>query len=106
MLSDRNLLEPMPVATGSERFETLFESPGVLIERIDSSSHTDERGFWHDQDHDEWVAVLKGEALLSFEGGRSVEMKSGDHLLISAHTKHRVERTTGDTVWLAVHVRG
>ena len=43
-------------------------------------------------------------AKLLFEDGETVEMTPGDHVLIPAHWKHRVEWTTPDepTVWLAV----
>ncbi|MEZ6092481.1 MAG: cupin domain-containing protein [Pirellulaceae bacterium] len=55
----------------------------------------------------EWVVVLKGEAKLLFEDGESVQMMPGDHVLIPAHRKHRVQWTTPDepTVWLAVFYR-
>jgi cupin 2 domain-containing protein len=65
-------------------------------------------GFWYDQDEAEWVVVLKGEAKLLFEDDHEpITMRPGDHVLIPAHRKHRVEWTTPDepTVWLAVFYR-
>ncbi|HEY8608530.1 MAG TPA: cupin domain-containing protein [Noviherbaspirillum sp.] len=51
------------------------------------------------------MAVLAGEAVLQFErDGRKVRLRPGDHLLIAAHERHRVDWTAPDrpTVWLAV----
>jgi cupin 2 domain-containing protein len=59
----------------------------------------------YDQDEAEWVVVLRGSAKLFVEGAPDpLHMSAGDHLLIPAHSKHRVEWTTPDepTIWLAV----
>ncbi len=48
--------------------------------------------------------VIKGTAELQFSDGKSVTMNPGDYLLIPRHEKHRVERTSEEVVWLAVHV--
>jgi len=100
-----NLFEDLPDSFPDELFTTLLEAPNVRIERIVSHGHTSPDGFWYDQDQNEWVVVLKGEARLHFEDGPTFEMKSGDFVEIRAHTKHRVEWTTPHepTVWLAVH---
>jgi cupin 2 domain-containing protein len=50
--------------------------------------------------------VLQGRAALVFEGGPGpVEMVPGDHVIIPAARRHRVEWTDldGPTVWLALH---
>lgn len=89
-----------------ERFETLLERPGVRIERIVSSGQSSPPGFWYDQPHAEWVAVLKGEALLRFADEQLPRrLGPGDFMLIEAHRRHRVEATsdTEPTVWLALH---
>jgi cupin 2 domain-containing protein len=52
------------------------------------------------------VIVLAGSAAIAFDGEASPRtLKSGDHLHIPAHTRHRVVSTDagGPTVWLAVH---
>jgi len=52
------------------------------------------------------VIVLAGSAAIAFDGEASPRtLKSGDHLHIPAHTRHRVVSTDpGEpTVWLAVH---
>ena len=73
--------------------------------RIVSAGHNSPEGFWYDQEEHEWVAVLKGEAKLLFEGDdEAIHMKPGDYVNIPAHRKHRVEWTSPNepTVWLAV----
>ncbi|MEY4483423.1 MAG: hypothetical protein RL693_875 [Verrucomicrobiota bacterium] len=102
----QNIFTDLDEGSDNENFLTLFESAGAKIERIASHARASPKDFWYDQDHDEWVIVLKGEASLEFEGGDIVELKTGDYRLIQKHVKHRVERTTADTIWLAVHVQG
>ena len=53
----------------------------------------------------EWVVLLKGSATLLIAEEGSVDLGAGDYLLIPAHVRHRVERTSEDAVWLAVHFR-
>ncbi len=102
-----NLFTDLPTTLPEELVEVLAENQHVRIERIVSTGHASPVGFWYDQDEFEWVVVLKGEAKLLFEDGETVEMTPGDHVLIPAHWKHRVEWTTPDepTVWLAVFYR-
>jgi cupin 2 domain-containing protein len=47
---------------------------------------------------------MQGEASLVFDGGRTVALKAGDHVLVPKHLRHRVERTSADALWLAVHI--
>ncbi|XZE43903.1 cupin domain-containing protein [Pirellulaceae bacterium SH467] len=98
-----NLFTNLPSNLPDELSTTLLEADYVRIERIVSHGHSSPDGFWYDQDHHEWVVVLKGSARLQFEDCM-VEMKPGDFVNIPAHKKHRVEWTTPDepTIWLAV----
>jgi cupin 2 domain-containing protein len=51
------------------------------------------------------VVLLRGDAELLFADDSRVRLEPGDHVLIRAGERHRVERTSGDPpcVWLAVH---
>jgi cupin 2 domain-containing protein len=104
MSESQNIFSDLPHATGTEHFTTLLESSGVKIERIVSRSHASPAAFWYDQDHDEWALVLRGEAVLEFSDGRKITMKAGDYQHIPAHLKHRVDRSSDETIWLAVHI--
>jgi cupin 2 domain-containing protein len=99
-----NLFANLPELSRSEQSLSLFENPSVKIERIVSQSHSSPPGSWYDQDEDEWVMVVRGEATLEFEGGQLVRMTEGDHVTIPPHVRHRVHQTGPETIWLAVHV--
>jgi cupin 2 domain-containing protein len=101
----RNLFAGLPEpSSGGEIFDTLLESGSVKIERIVSYSAASPEGFWYDQEQDEWVLVLQGEATLTLHPDERVSLKKGEHLFIPRHQKHRVERTSERTIWLAVHI--
>lgn len=94
-----------PETCGAETFETLVERGAVRIERIVSHSASSPEGFWYDQEEDEWVLVLRGGATLQLHPDGRIHLKAGDHLLIPSHQKHRVEHTSEETIWLAVHIQ-
>ena len=96
------LPSPLP---SEELFEPLIPDHGILIERIVSTGQTTPEGAWYDQDRDEWVALLQGEATITYEDGLSTDLRPGDCLLIPAHVRHRVTHTSADPpcIWLAVH---
>ena len=99
-----NLFANLPKTLADELVTVLAQNPQVRIERIVSTGQCTKSGFWYDQAEHEWVVVLKGHAKLLFEGqSEPTTMRAGDHVLIPAHRKHRVEWMTPDepTVWLA-----
>lgn len=102
-----NLFENIPSELPDELIEPLLERPGLRLERIVSRQHLTAPGEWYDQSWDEWVMLVTGEAELRFaEPEEVVQMRSGDYLMIPAHRRHRVERTSEhcDTLWLALHL--
>ena len=98
-----NIFKEIPqIQTGDEFFETLIDHESLMIERIVSNRL--QNGQWYDQDHDEWVILLQGEAALDF-GDRVQTLVKGDYIFIKAHQRHRVESTSADALWLAVHLK-
>jgi cupin 2 domain-containing protein len=91
-----------------ELFEPLAESTGVLVERIVSTGQSTPQGEWLESARDEWVVLLQGEAELGFDDGSRMTLSPGDHVLIAAVRRHRVERTSTEPpcIWLAVHAAG
>jgi cupin 2 domain-containing protein len=98
-----NLFANLPTNMPEELTETLATSQHVRIERIVSTGQSSPPGFWYDQQEHEWVAVLRGEAVLEFENEMR-RLLPGDQILIPPHQKHRVALTSQHepTVWLAV----
>jgi cupin 2 domain-containing protein len=89
--------------------EVLLSGRGLRIERIASHGQASPPGYWYDQDDDEWVLLLEGEAALRFEDeAQPLKLKPGSHVHIAAHRRHRVEWTAPGrrTLWLAVFYRG
>ena len=96
-----NLPDPLPDA---EEFTDLIPDRGVKIERIVSHGQTSPAGEWYDQDRDEWVLLIQGEAVLEYETGEKLRLDAGDHVLIPARCRHRVDYTsrTPPCIWIAV----
>ncbi len=101
-----NIFNNLPDNFPEELFQTLLVNKQVKIERIVSRGHATPANEWYDQDWDEWVLLIKGEAVLAFDDGVRLTMRCGDYVLLPAHRKHRVEWTVSDqdTIWLAVHL--
>ncbi|MCF7963913.1 MAG: cupin domain-containing protein [Methylobacter tundripaludum] len=102
-----NFFKNIPDRLPEELIECIFKRDNIQLERIISKGHITPSGQWYDQDGDEWVMLLQGEAIVLYEKDQqSFHLMPGDYLLIPAHTRHRVEWTQPDihTIWLAVHL--
>ena len=102
-----NLFEDLPEDTSIEQFAEVCQlgRGAVRIERIVSHGQASPEGFWYDQDEDEWILILKGEARLQVESHEApIHLTPGDSLLLPSHCRHRIHWTTpdGPTIWLAV----
>lgn len=91
---------------GKEIITEIFENDNLRIERIVTNAHYSLDDDWYDQDEDEWVLLLQGDAKLEFEDNKIVEMSAGDYIFIDANYKHRVVSTspTEPAVWLAIFI--
>ncbi|WP_246434640.1 cupin domain-containing protein [Teredinibacter haidensis] len=100
-----NIFESIPDDIRDEVFSDLAFGEHVKIERIVSKGHASPNVGWYDQSENEWVIVLEGEAMLSFENDSDVHLVPGGYVNIPAHKKHKVTWTKPDTrtIWLAVH---
>jgi cupin 2 domain-containing protein len=107
--SDGNLFAGIPAALPVEQFDPLLQTGAWRLERIVSRGHATAPGEWYDQDGDEWVILLQGQASLRFANEDAVRILAhGDYVWIPAHRRHRVEWTSRDppAVWLALHFKG
>lgn len=104
ILTMTNLFTDLPSDLSAELFEDLLTVGDVRIERIVSNGQATPESKWYDQDWDEWVLVLRGEAELAFWDGNRVLLREGEHRLIPKREKHRVTMTAKPTIWLAIHI--
>jgi len=99
-----HLLSGFPLTAAAEVFEPLVQGNGLRLERIVSTGQSTPAGEWMVQTWDEWVMLLSGEAGLMIEGEVAArELRPDDWINIPAGVRHRVERTSKGTVWLALH---
>lgn len=101
-----NLFDGIPPELPEELAETLLTCRSARVERIVSRGHASPPGFWYDQEENEWVLLLSGSAVISYDApARQEVLKPGDYVSIPAGTRHRVESTDpgADTVWLAIY---
>ena len=88
------------IPTSGELFNTLFKSKNIEITQIVSSDKLEPKEY--NQDKDEFVVLLEGEATLEIEG-RVQNLQKGDYLHIPAYTKHKVLNTSKGALWLAIY---
>jgi len=95
-----------PPSPGGEIFSELMACGAARVERIVSMGAASPAGHWYDQDSDEFVLLVEGEAVLAFADGSEQRMRAGDWAVLPAHCRHRVAWTdpARETVWLAVHL--
>jgi cupin 2 domain-containing protein len=96
-----NLYSIENVLPQGEIFETILKYKNIHVERI--VSFEPDPGILYDQEQDELVIILEGEAELELKGKRIV-LKKGESLFIESHSPHRVLYTQKGTIWLAVHI--
>lgn len=99
----RRLFPQADMPADGELFETLLETGNLRIERILSAPGS--KSGPYDQEQDEWVLLMQGEAVLKVEGEK-IELSAGDALLIPAHTEHSVLDTSANPpcIWLGLHL--
>ena len=84
-----------------EHFKTLLRHRNLVVERIVSSAAVTPQEYLQGQD--EWVLLVRGEAVLEVAGER-MALKAGDYLFLPAGVPHTVRRTSEGAIWLAVHL--
>ena len=64
----RNLFRDLPEMMIEEMSEALLDTQQFRLERILSAGQRTPPGEWYDQNTNEWVILLSGEAGVLFEG--------------------------------------
>lgn len=104
-LMDNLLREDCP-PFGTESSRLIASGDAWKLVLIASNGFSTPGNSWIEQTDHEWVLLLRGSArLILREPELSVDLSPGDHLTISPHRPHRVDRTDCDpgTLWLALH---
>lgn len=98
----KNIFENLqyPIGAEQEVIEELFIGKSFRVERILSSGQVSSE--WYDQEKEEFVILLEGEAKLQYENGDFLWMKKGDFLQIPAHQKHKVVYTSEHCLWICI----
>lgn len=99
MIPINNLYKGENPTENNETFSTLFQNKTLKIESIRSSLKIP--GQLYDQDQDEWVLLLEGEARIEIID-KIRTMRSGDYLFLPKHTLHRVHSTSENALWLVI----
>lgn len=86
-----------------EQVQVIHQDETCRIERILSCGQCSPDGFWYDQEENEWVTLIQGEAILNVEG-KQVSLHPGDCIFLPKHQKHRVEYTSKSPIciWICV----
>lgn len=98
-----NIFNDIKIDLENEQFFNILKNEKVRIEKIISNGQTSPKDFWYCQEENEFVLLLKGEAILEFENNE-ISLKEGDYINIKAYVKHRVKKTSKSepTIWLAI----
>lgn len=103
-LNEGNIFSNSVINSKEEIFNTIFLGKNINIEQIISSGQTSPETGWYDQQQNEWIILLEGEAKIEFDDHKIKHLQKGDYLLIPAHCKHKVTYTSAlpKCIWLAV----
>ena len=103
LLKKYNIFDKVIIDKNEENFFQIFKNESIRVERIVSNGQKSPENFWYEQEENEYILLLSGNAILEFEDFE-VELKKGDCLNIEAMQKHRVKFTSLDepTIWFAV----
>jgi cupin 2 domain-containing protein len=101
----KNIFTCPETGDAQELFDVIATMVDARIEKIITWKPYSCPGKWYDQDKDEWVILLRGNAQIEIGDQGLIELSSGDYIFLPAHCLHRVTRTSTDPgcIWLAVH---
>ncbi|MCP4970218.1 MAG: cupin [Arcobacter sp.] len=103
----RNLLENIVIDKENEKIEDILKTRNIRIERIISNGQSTEEDFWYDQEENEFVILLEGNAILEIKEDnkiKQIELVKNEYINIKANVKHRVKYTDSNnpTIWLTI----
>lgn len=108
LLRDQSLMVDVEKSKSqnTELFNVLLQRKNVKIEQIVSTGQTTPVNEVYDQEWDEFVLLMQGEAKITMvDTQTTIALSAGDSVMIKAHEKHVVSYTSSEPpcIWLAVH---
>jgi len=96
-----NIFDLPQLPLTEEEVDVLFQNRNIWIERIISTGQVTD---WYDQEKNEYVVLLEGNARIEYEDGKEKSLSKGDCLLIKPHEVHRVVYTSSEPpcIWLCI----
>ena len=95
-----NILDVKNIDKTKEIVEILKENENVRIEKIISTGQTTD---WMEQEQEEFVMLIQGEAIIEYEN-KNQELRAGDTVIIKKNEKHRVSYTSENPccIWICI----
>lgn len=102
-MKKKNIYENILINKLDEEFTDILKNEKLRIERIVSNGQSSKDNFWYEQDENEFILLIEGDAIIEFED-KEISLKKGDYLDIKAKVRHRVKETNNKnpTIWLAI----
>ena len=97
-----NFLNNLVFDETDEVVTTHFETETFWVERITSSGQTSD---WYEQDEDEWVMLLSGEAELELADGTIIALTPYSTFWFPKYMRHRVAKTSKECIWLCIFLK-
>ena len=93
-----NIFKNLKYDLTKETIDEIFSSPKIRVERITSSGQTTD---WFNQDENELVILLEGEAIIQFLD-KELTIKKGDVINIPSNQIHKTINLSNTCLWLCI----
>ncbi len=95
-----NIFDVKKINKTKEIVEILKKNENVRIEKIISTGQTTD---WMEQEEEEFVMLIQGEAIIEYEN-KTQELRAGDTVIIKKNEKHRVVYTSKNPccIWICI----
>ena len=95
-----NIFDVKKINKTKEIVEILKKNENVRIEKIISTGQTTD---WMEQEEEEFVMLIQGEAIIEYEN-KTQELRARDTVIIKKNEKHRVVYTSKNPccIWICI----
>lgn len=88
---------------GTKALSTVIhEDDNITIERKAYNGYTNVIGKYSLIRNDQWWMVLQGEAVISFKNGDFYELRAGDHTVIKANARMKLESASKEPACIII----